>query len=239
MSFLSFLGSTVTSPLGSWVVTSPFGERLSPDGIGSTNHKGVDLRAPLGTPVYAATDGSVSSAGWRGGYGNYIGLSGDDYSSGYGHLSSILVSPSDTVSQGDLIGYSGNTGKSTAPHLHFELMDANGNYLNPESVMAGNPISAGPNSEGLFSRAFDFNNVSLGLGWLSDSLFGGNEMGEIWNAQNPDKNQVSADQAKSVRDEFGSWLGNLPILALGGILIAVALFAMMTPRTLTLVGAKQ
>jgi murein DD-endopeptidase MepM/ murein hydrolase activator NlpD len=89
---------------------------------------GVDLAAPVGTPIYAAASGQVvisRSGAWNGGYGNYIVIS---HSNGtqtlYSHNSSNVVSQGETVAQGQVIGYVGNTGKSTGPHVHFEVRGA-------------------------------------------------------------------------------------------------------------------
>ncbi|MEI7792148.1 MAG: peptidoglycan DD-metalloendopeptidase family protein [Candidatus Berkelbacteria bacterium] len=102
-------------------------------GFGVGGHTGVDYRANIGTPVVSAADGVVIkiSTGWSGGYGNEIVVShGDGVATRYGHLSQILVSPGDTVSQGQRIGLSGSTGRSTGPHLHFEKI-VNGHTVKP------------------------------------------------------------------------------------------------------------
>ena len=99
----------------------------------SRGHTGVDYRANVGTPIYAAASGVViqTSTGWSGGYGNEIVLShGGGVATRYAHLNRIAVSSGQTVSQGQVIGYSGNTGRSTGPHLHFEKM-INGRFVNP------------------------------------------------------------------------------------------------------------
>ncbi|HOX41163.1 MAG TPA: peptidoglycan DD-metalloendopeptidase family protein [bacterium] len=101
-------------------------------GLGK-GHTGIDYRAGIGTPVKAAADGVViqTSTGWSGGYGNEIVVShGNGVATRYAHLNNILVSPGDNVSQGEVIGKSGNTGRSTGPHLHFEEI-VNGRFVNP------------------------------------------------------------------------------------------------------------
>ena len=87
-------------------------------------HTGVDIAGAVGTPIYAADDGVVISAGWNtGGYGNMIIIDhGDGLYTRYGHGSKILVHEGDTVSKGDKIMLMGSTGRSTGPHLHFEVM---------------------------------------------------------------------------------------------------------------------
>jgi murein DD-endopeptidase MepM/ murein hydrolase activator NlpD len=85
-------------------------------------HAGVDLAAGVGAPVFAVTDGTVTSAGSEGGYGRTIRLlHGDGTVSVYGHLSQLLVGEGQRVQAGEQIGEEGNTGQSTGPHLHFEI----------------------------------------------------------------------------------------------------------------------
>ena len=118
-------------------ITSKFGGRQSPGGIGSTNHKGVDIGTPSGTPVLAAKAGKVSWASWNGGYGNCVIVShGRGNSTLYGHLSSYNVKVGDMVSQGQVIAYSGNTGNSTGPHLHFGVME-NDAWVDPLNYLTG------------------------------------------------------------------------------------------------------
>lgn len=96
-------------------------------------HTGIDYRANVGTPVRAAASGVVIllSTGWSGGYGNEIVIShGGGVATRYAHLSRFNVSTGQTVSQGEVIGYSGNTGRSTGPHLHFEEI-INGRAVSP------------------------------------------------------------------------------------------------------------
>ncbi|MBN1882967.1 MAG: peptidoglycan DD-metalloendopeptidase family protein [Deltaproteobacteria bacterium] len=85
-------------------------------------HRGMDISGKSGTPVLAARDGTVTFAGVKGGYGNIVILSHQDgYETRYAHLSSIKASVGDTVKTGDVIGLMGSTGRSTGPHLHFEI----------------------------------------------------------------------------------------------------------------------
>ena len=118
-------------------ITSMFGGRQSPGGIGSTNHKGVDIGTPMGTPVLAAKAGTVTWASWNGGYGNCVIIShGKGNSTLYGHLSGYNVSVGDQVSQGQVIAYSGNTGNSTGPHLHFGIMEGD-TWVDPLNYLTG------------------------------------------------------------------------------------------------------
>lgn len=99
----------------------------------SSYHRGIDYMAHIGTPIYAAASGRVviTSTGWSGGYGNQIVVDhGGGRATRYAHLSSIAVSPGQNVGRGQVIGYSGNTGRSTGPHLHFELI-INGSPVPP------------------------------------------------------------------------------------------------------------
>ena len=103
-------------------ITSGFGGRSSPGGVGTTYHEGIDLGVPEGTPIRAAKGGTVVIAAYTGGYGNYTCIDhGGGLSTCYGHQSGYAVSAGQSVDQGQVIGYSGNTGASTGPHLHFEV----------------------------------------------------------------------------------------------------------------------
>ena len=112
-------------------VTSYFGGRRSPGGIGSTNHKGIDIAAPKGTPVYAADGGTVTYAGWMSGYGYLVRIShGNGHETYYGHNSRLLVSVGQKVYKGQQIAKVGSTGNSTGNHCHFEVR-YNGVAKNP------------------------------------------------------------------------------------------------------------
>jgi len=106
-------------------VTSPFGYRWG------RLHAGIDIGVPYGTPIHAAASGTVVLAGWTGGYGNYTCIDhGGGLATCYGHQSSYAVSGGAQVSQGQVIGYVGNTGHSFGAHLHFEVR-INGNPVDP------------------------------------------------------------------------------------------------------------
>lgn len=129
----TYVGGTFMWPLpaGNNVVTCIYGYRDHPVTGKYKLHTGVDLRASTGTKVYAANKGSVTTSGYSSAWGNYIIIShGGGITTLYAHLSKRSVSKGDTVKQGDIIGYSGNTGYSTAPHLHFEI-SKNGKTYNP------------------------------------------------------------------------------------------------------------
>lgn len=127
-------GTGFLSPAANGPITSPFGMRYHPILHVWKLHTGTDFGVPCGTPVYAAADGSVISAGWGGGDGNRIVIdhgivSGVDLASTYNHLTSFVVT-SGRVKRGQLIAYSGTTGYSTGCHLHFETLE-NGQFVNP------------------------------------------------------------------------------------------------------------
>ena len=112
-------------------ITSRFGGRASPGGIGSTNHQGIDIAGPYGTPVYAADGGTVTYSGWMGGYGYLVEINhGNGYVTRYGHNSSLTVSVGDHVYKGQQIARVGSTGNSTGNHCHFEIR-YNGVARNP------------------------------------------------------------------------------------------------------------
>ena len=115
-------------------VSSGFGERFHPI-LGYTRfHAGVDLAAGYGSPIVAAADGRVVSAGWSGGYGNLVKIAhAGGIQTMYGHMSRIVAAAGSMVHQGQLIGYVGSTGLSTGPHLHYEVLK-NGRAVNPLSV---------------------------------------------------------------------------------------------------------
>ena len=103
-------------PVSGYVITSRVGPRWG------RNHNGIDLAIPVGTNVYSAAAGTVIQSGWNGGYGICVYIDhGNGIVARYGHLSEADVTVGQTVSQGDFIGLSGNTGNSTGPHLHFEM----------------------------------------------------------------------------------------------------------------------
>jgi murein DD-endopeptidase MepM/ murein hydrolase activator NlpD len=103
-------------------ITSSFGTRIDPFTRGLAMHSGIDFRAPTGTPVRATAPGKVIEAGTNGGYGRMIEIDhGHGISTRYAHLSSIAVNEGDTIRKGQIIGAVGSTGRSTGPHLHYEI----------------------------------------------------------------------------------------------------------------------
>ncbi|MBE7382059.1 MAG: M23 family metallopeptidase [Leptolyngbya sp. SIO1E4] len=111
-------------PLKGWLdVSSEFG--LRPNPFGGRNyemHSGIDFRGPIGTPIYATADGVVVTAQYSGGYGQKVVIDhGYGHSTLYAHMSAIAVDVGDQVKRGDNIGALGNTGRSSGPHLHYEI----------------------------------------------------------------------------------------------------------------------
>lgn len=122
-------------PVSGGKKTSSFGRRNAPKKGASSNHKGVDWAVPTGTAVVASCGGTVVKAGWSSGYGYCVYINHPDgRQTRYAHLSKVLVSVGQTVSQGQRIALSGNTGVSTGPHLHFEML-INGVHVNPEKYL--------------------------------------------------------------------------------------------------------
>ena len=118
-------------------ITSPFGPRPAPGGIYSTNHSGADIGAAYGTNVLASKAGTVIISRWWGGYGYCVVIQhGEGNQTRYGHMSRLLVSEGQTVSQGQVIGLVGSTGNSTGPHIHFEIWEG-GVRVNPLNYLTG------------------------------------------------------------------------------------------------------
>ena len=137
---VSFIGADgFCSPIGEhWrnVVTSEFGNRRDPFTGERRGHTGMDLAVPTGTSVRAALPGTVTVSAYnRGGYGYYVMIDhGSGLSTLYGHNSQLLARVGQTVEAGDVIALSGSTGRSTGPHLHFEVR-INGERTNPRSYL--------------------------------------------------------------------------------------------------------
>ena len=126
---------TYIKPISGGRLTSNVGRRKAPTRGASRNHKGIDWATPVGTAVMASSAGTVAKAGWGSGYGYVVYINhADGRQTRYGHLSKVLVSPGQTVSQGQKIALSGNTGVSTGPHVHFEIL-VNGTQVNPFDYM--------------------------------------------------------------------------------------------------------
>lgn len=133
-------------------ISSPFGKRRHPIFKDLRIHWGVDYAAPRGSAVFAGGDGVVQVAKYNGAYGNYIKIRhNSEFSTAYGHMSGFAkgIRPGVRVKQGQLIGYVGSTGRSTGPHLHYEVVQ-NGKRVNPRTIKA----SAGDNLGGKNLKKF-------------------------------------------------------------------------------------
>lgn len=124
---------TLSQPMDSMKMTSPFGFRVNPvTGYAGEMHTGQDYGAACGSPVYSAAGGTVTEAGWAGGYGNRVVVDhGNGLKTTYNHLTSISAEVGDKVTRGDLLAQSGTTGNSTGCHLHFEVV-VNGDMVDPK-----------------------------------------------------------------------------------------------------------
>lgn len=122
---------TYVYPISGGRMSSSFGKRKAPKKGASTFHKGVDWAVPTGTAIRASCGGVVTRAGWGSGYGYCVYIKHPDgKETRYGHCSKVLVKAGQTVKQGEKIALSGNTGVSTGPHLHFEIL-VGGSQVNP------------------------------------------------------------------------------------------------------------
>ena len=118
-------------PVAARAMTSGFGLRQHPI-LGTLRlHSGLDLAAAYGAPIVATSDGVVGAAAWNGGYGLFVALEhGGGIETRYGHMSRLNVAAGQAVRKGDVIGYVGSTGRSTGPHLHYEIR-VDGRPVNP------------------------------------------------------------------------------------------------------------
>jgi murein DD-endopeptidase MepM/ murein hydrolase activator NlpD len=138
----SIVKALLRTPVDGARVSSGFGMRKHPILGYSRMHTGIDFAAPTGTPIFASGDGVIEMAGRNGGYGNYVRIRHDgSYKTAYGHMNRFGkgIAAGKRVSQGQIIGYVGSTGRSTGPHLHYEVLK-NGKPMNPSKVS----MPAGP-----------------------------------------------------------------------------------------------
>ena len=135
-------------------LSSDYGMRTHPVLGGRRQHKGVDLAGPTGTPIHASADGVVSRADWFSSYGLFVSLEhGGTLQTRYGHMSRLNVAAGQRVHKGDVIGYIGTTGRSTGPHLHYEVRIA-GAAVNPVPYLQA----------GAYRQALASADTSLGQG---------------------------------------------------------------------------
>lgn len=135
-------------------LSSDYGMRSHPVLGGRRAHKGIDLAGPTGTPILATADGIVSRADWFSSYGLYVSLEhGGSLQTRYGHMSRLNVAAGQRVRKGEIIGYVGSTGRSTGPHLHYEIRIA-GVAVNPVPYLQA----------GSYQQALASADTSLGQG---------------------------------------------------------------------------
>lgn len=118
-------------------ISSEYGYRVSPGGVGSTFHEGVDISGEYGTPIQATASGVVTKAGWEEGYGYLVEINhGEGYSTRYGHNSIVFAKEGENVEQGTIIALMGSTGNSTGTHCHYEVR-IHGEAVNPIYFLPG------------------------------------------------------------------------------------------------------
>ncbi len=126
----------VRKPIAEGEITSPFGMRFHPILHYARMHTGVDWAAPIGTPIYAAGNGTIIKAGWDGGYGRRVEIQhANGYVTAYNHMSGFGrgVTEGAHILQGQTVGYLGDSGLATGPHLHYEVI-INGNFVDPMAI---------------------------------------------------------------------------------------------------------
>ncbi len=130
-----FLGIGFVKPLKLGYKSSKFGIRKDPINKKMRFHNGLDIACPMGSKVYAARSGKITFTGYKGGYGKLVIVKhSHGYLSYYGHLSKIKKKKGDSIKRGELIALSGNTGRTTGPHLHFEIRKKK-RPVNPEKLL--------------------------------------------------------------------------------------------------------
>ena len=158
--------SLLRTPINGARITSKFGMRRHPIMGYSKMHRGIDFGAPIGTPIFAAGDGTVDFMGTKNGYGNYMKLRhNSEYSTAYAHISRFAknMRKGKRVKQGEVIAYVGNTGRSTGPHLHYETV-VRGAQVNPLSVKSA------PGVKLAGSKLDNFNKEKKAIDYLFASL---------------------------------------------------------------------
>lgn len=131
----SLAGIPQVHPAKAEFISSRFGYRADPINGHAAFHAGLDFAGPIGAPVYAAADGKISFAGQKQGYGNIIEINhGNGLTTRYAHMSRFRAAAGETIEAGQIIGAIGNTGRSTGPHLHFEVRE-HGRAVNPRPFL--------------------------------------------------------------------------------------------------------
>ena len=147
------------TPINGARLSSPFGMRKHPIDGYNKMHKGTDFAAPMGTPIMASGDGVVKKAGWCGGGGNCVKIKHNStYQTVYAHMSKFArgIKSGIRVKQGQIIGYVGSTGKSTGPHLHYEVI-VNGKKVNSQKLK----LPSGKILKGKERKMFETNKIKI------------------------------------------------------------------------------
>ncbi len=145
------------TPINGARLSSPFGNRKHPILGFTKHHNGTDFAAPTGTPIMASGNGTVIKAGWCGNGGNCVRIRHNSaYTTGYGHMSKIATRTGRRVRQGQIIGYVGNTGMSTGPHLHYTV-SYNGKFVNSQKLK----LPSGKTLSGDERKKFEIQRIKL------------------------------------------------------------------------------
>ncbi len=145
------------TPINGARLSSPFGKRKHPISGFTKHHNGTDFAAPTGTPIMASGNGTVIKAGWCGKGGNCVRIRhNSSYTTGYGHLSKFATKTGRRVRQGQIIGYVGNTGESTGPHLHYTVK-YNGKFINSQKLK----LPSGKILKGEERKSFEIERIKL------------------------------------------------------------------------------
>ena len=145
------------TPINGARLSSPFGNRKHPILGFTKHHNGTDFAAPIGTPIMASGNGTVIKAGWCGNGGNCVRIRhNSSYTTGYGHLSKFATKTGRRVRQGQIIGYVGNTGMSTGPHLHYTV-SYNGKFINSQKLK----LPSGKILKGEERKLFEIERIKL------------------------------------------------------------------------------
>ena len=145
------------TPINGARLSSPFGKRKHPILGFTKHHNGTDFAAPTGTPIMASGNGTVIKAGWCGNGGNCVRIRhNSSYTTGYGHLSKFATKTGRRVRQGQIIGYVGNTGMSTGPHLHYTVK-YNGKFINSQKLK----LPSGKILKGEERKLFEIERIKL------------------------------------------------------------------------------
>jgi len=145
------------TPINGARLSSPFGKRKHPILGFTKHHNGTDFAAPKGTPIMASGNGTVIKAGWCGNGGNCVRIRhNSSYTTGYGHLSKFATKTGRRVRQGQIIGYVGNTGMSTGPHLHYTVK-YNGKFINSQKLK----LPSGKILKGEERKLFEIERIKL------------------------------------------------------------------------------